>query len=147
MCFSVCVWFIKIQSFYLFIFFAYFFFQFFMNLLFKIYMKRHDRHNKTLWTTDFFNSVFCLVSCSSKDQVPCFILNKVVPHSNLTHLLLRDKKQMLKKTHLGQVFSNLSQALRQRDFFSSFSLITSCRKYNLWGNPLLIHTLCRIKVN
>ena len=23
--------------------------------------KRHDRHNETLWTTDFFNSVFCLV--------------------------------------------------------------------------------------
>ena len=42
------------------------FFQFFMNLLVKIYKKRYDRHNETLWTTDFFNSVFCLVSCSSK---------------------------------------------------------------------------------
>ena len=29
-------------------------------------MKRYDRHNKTLLKTDFFNSVFCLVTCSSK---------------------------------------------------------------------------------
>ena len=35
-----------------------------MNLLVKIYMKRYNRHNETLWTTDFFKSVFCLqVSC------------------------------------------------------------------------------------
>ena len=38
-----------------------FFFQFFMNLLVKIYKKRYDRHNGTLWTTDFFNS--CVLSC------------------------------------------------------------------------------------
>ena len=39
---------------------------FFMNLLVKIYMKRYHRHNETPWTTDFFISVLCLVSCSSK---------------------------------------------------------------------------------
>ena len=85
-----------------------------MNLFVKIYMKRHDRHINTLWTTDFFNSVFCLVSCSSKNQVPYFILNKVVTDSNLTRLLLGGGGG----THLGR---NLSQALRHRFFF--FSLI------------------------
>ena len=39
-------------------------------------MKKHDRHNKTLCTTDFFNSVLCLVYCSSINQVPYFILKK-----------------------------------------------------------------------
>ena len=73
---------------------AYFFFPFFMNLLVKIYKKRYDRHNETLWTTDFFNFVFCLLSCSSKNHVPYF---KAVTDSNLTHLLLRRKKKMLKK--------------------------------------------------
>ena len=70
----------------------YFFFpcllSFFFNFACQTYMKRHDRHNKTLWTIDFFNSVFCLVSCSSKNQVPHFILNKVLTDSNLTRLLL-----------------------------------------------------------
>ena len=64
------------------------FFPFLMNLLVKIYMKRCDRHNKTLWTTDFFNSVFGLVSCSSKNQA--------VTDSNLTALLLRGKKKFKK---------------------------------------------------
>ena len=56
----------------------------------KIYKKRYDRHSETLWTTDFFNSVFCLVSCSSKNQVTYF---KAVTDSNLTRLLLRKKKK------------------------------------------------------
>ena len=55
--------------------FFFFFFHCFMKFLVKIYMERYERHNKTLWTTDFFNSVLCLVSCSSKNQVPYFILN------------------------------------------------------------------------
>ena len=38
-----------------------FFFQFVMNLLVKIYMKRHNRHNKTLCSTDFFNSVLSCI--------------------------------------------------------------------------------------
>ena len=74
---------------------AYFFFQFFMKFLVKIYKKRYEKHNETLWTTDFFNSVFCLVSCSSKNQVPYF---KAVTDSNLTRLLLREKKKKFKKT-------------------------------------------------
>ena len=62
-----------------------------MNLFVKIYKKRYDRHiSKTLWMTDFFNSVFCLVSWSSKNQVPYF---KAVTDSNLTRLLLRKKKK------------------------------------------------------
>ena len=43
-----------------------------MKLLVKIYMKIHVGHNKILCTTDFFNSVFFLVSCSSINQVPYF---------------------------------------------------------------------------
>ena len=86
---------------------AYFFFHFFfMNLLVKIYMKRHDRHAKTLWTTGFFNSVFCLVSCSSKNQVPYFILNKVVTDSKFDTSAAKKKKK--KKMHLGQVFQSLA---------------------------------------
>ena len=73
-------------------FFLHIFFPVFMNLLVKVYMKRHDRHDKTLKTTHFFNSVFCLVSCSSKNQVPYFILNKVVTDSNLKRLLLMKKQ-------------------------------------------------------
>ena len=61
-------------------------------------MKRHDRHSKTLCTTNLFNSVFCLVSCSSINQAPYFILNKVVTDPNLTCLLLRKKKKKKKKT-------------------------------------------------
>ena len=81
-------------------FFACFIFPgfFFMNLLVKIYMKRRDKPNKTLCTTDFFNSVvFFLVSCSSINQVPYFILNKVVTDPNLTRLLLKKKKKKKKK--------------------------------------------------
>ena len=79
----------------------FFFFQFVINLLVKIYMKKHNRH-KTLCTTDFFNSVLWLVSCSSINQVPYFILKKVVTDPNLTRLLLRNKQTSnqttLKKT-------------------------------------------------
>ena len=76
-----------------------------MNLLAKIYMKRHDRHNKTLCTTDFFNSVFCLVSCSSIYQVPYFILKTVVTNPNLTRLLLRkERKKNVKKKKKKNAF-------------------------------------------
>ena len=51
----------KLLIFFFFFFFCLNFFQFIMNSLVKIYMKRHDRHNKTLCTTDFFNS--CVLSC------------------------------------------------------------------------------------
>ena len=66
----------------------------FMSLPVNIYKKRYDRHNETLWTTDFFNFKFCLVSCSSKNQVSYF---KAVNDSNLTRLLLRKKKTVKKK--------------------------------------------------
>ena len=76
--FSVRVYFSKIQDFNFLClkhcFFG-FFFHCFMKFLVKIYMKRYERHNTTLWITDFFNSVLCLVSCSSKNQVPYLILN------------------------------------------------------------------------
>ena len=80
-------------------------------------MKRHDRHNKTLRTTDFFNSVFCLASCSSINQVPYFILNKVVTDPNLTRLLLRKKKKRFKKPHLGQVFQSVTSFETKKFFF------------------------------
>ena len=72
------------------IFFAcLFFFQFFMNLLVKIYKKRYDRHNETIWTTDFFNSVFCLVSCSSKIK---FHISKLWP-TQIWHVFCSEKKK------------------------------------------------------
>ena len=73
-----------------------FFFQFFMNFLVKIYKKRYEKHNETLWTTDFFNSVFCLVSCWSKNQVPYF---KAVTDSNLTSAA-QEKKERKKKKNI-----------------------------------------------
>ena len=95
-----------------------FFPQFFMNLLVKIYRKRYDRHNETLWTTYFFNSVFYFVFCSSKNQVPYF---KAVTDSNLTRLLLRKKKKKKKKTlkkpHLGRVFQSVTSFETYHLFF------------------------------
>ena len=117
--FGAClIWFSKIQAcdFFLLIFF----FSFFMNWLVKIYMKRHDRHNKTLWTTNFFNSVFCLVSRSSKYQVPYFILNKVMTNSNLKCLLLREKK-INKKNAFRSGFP-ICHKLWDIEFFFFFSL-------------------------
>ena len=101
------------------------FFFFLMNLLVKIYMKRHDRHNKTLCTTDFFSSVFCLVSCSSINQVLYSILKKVVTNPNLTHLLLREKKNVKKKKK--NAFRSglpICHKLWDKEFFS-YSLIIS----------------------
>ena len=74
---------------------AWFFFSFFYDLLVKKYKKRYDRHNETLWTTNFFNS--CVLPCILfiQNQVPCF---KAVTDSNLTRLLLRKKKKTVKKT-------------------------------------------------
>ena len=37
-----------------------------MNLLVKIYMKRYNRHNKTLWTTDFIQKSSSLCSYQTK---------------------------------------------------------------------------------
>ena len=78
-----------------------FFSLYFMDLLVKIYKKIYDRHNETLWTTDFFNSVFCLVSCSSKIK---FQISKLWP-TQIWHVCCSGKK---KKTHLGQVFQSVT---------------------------------------
>ena len=74
------------------IFWLIFFPSFFMNFLVKIYKKRYDRHNEALWTTDFFNSVFCLVSCSSKIK---FHISKLWP-TQIWHVCYSEKKK--KKT-------------------------------------------------
>ena len=88
------------------IFFQFFFF---MTVLVKIYVKRYDKHNKTLWTTDFFNSVFCLVSCSSKNQVPYVITKKLWP-TRIWHVCCSEKKKKktLKQPYLGQVFQSVT---------------------------------------
>ena len=39
--------------------------QFVVNSPVKIYMKRYDMHNKTVWTTDFFNSCILFIQKSS----------------------------------------------------------------------------------
>ena len=64
------------------------FFPVFMNLLVKINEKIYDRHNETLWTTDFFNSVFCLVSCSSKIK---FHISKLWP-TQIWHICCSEKQ-------------------------------------------------------
>ena len=103
-----------------------FFSQFFMNFLVKIYKKRYDKHNETLWTTDFFNSVFCLVSCSSKNQVPYF---KAVTDSNLTRLLLRKKKKKKKSLKKNAFRSGLPICHELWDIaFIFFSLSQSTNK-------------------
>ena len=74
---------------------ASFFFSVFYDLFVKKYKKRYDRHNETLWTTDFFN--FCVLPCILfiQNQVPYF---KAVTDSNLTRLLLKkEKKKNVKK--------------------------------------------------
>ena len=84
---------------------AWFFFPVFYDLLVKKYKKRYDRHNETLWTTNFFNP--CVLPCVLfiQNQVPYF---KAVTDSNLTRLLLRKKKKNVKKPHLGQVFQSVT---------------------------------------
>ena len=82
-----------------------FFSSFLWPLLVKIYKKRYDRHNEILWTTtDFFNSVFCLVSCSSKIK---FHISKLWT-TQIWHVCCSERKKKKKKeketTHLGQVF-------------------------------------------
>ena len=79
--------------FFFFFLLAYFLSSLFMNVLVKIYKKRYDRHNETLWTTDFFNSVFCLVSCSSKIK---FHISKLWP-TQIWHVCCSGKKKKKKK--------------------------------------------------
>ena len=99
-----------------------------MNLLVKIYKKRYDRHNETLWTTDFFNSVFCLVSCSSKIK---FHISKLwttqiwyVCYSEKTTKKKKPNKQTNKQKKLLKKCikvrsSNLSRVLRHSIYFFS----------------------------
>ena len=98
-----------------------------MNLLVKIYMKRHDRHNKTLCTTDFFNSAFCLVSCSSINQVPYSEQSCDRPKFDTSAAQKKkEKKKEVKKTALGQVFQSITSFETSIDFFFSFSLMQGC---------------------
>ena len=75
-----------------------------------MYKKKYNRHNVTLWTTDFFNSVFCLVSCSSKNQVPYL---KAVTDSNLTRLLLRKQNKTKTKQNKTKKQTKLKQKQKQ----------------------------------
>ena len=80
-----------------------------MNLIVKIYKKRYDRHNKTLWTTDF-NSVFCLqVSCILLIQKSNSIFqscDRLKPDTSAAQGGGGTLKK--KKTHLGQVFQSVT---------------------------------------
>ena len=81
--------------------------------------KRHDRHNKTLWTTDFINSVFCLVSCSSKkissiyhSEQSCDQLKFETSAAQKKKMLKnknknKTKTNIKKNTHLGLVFQSV----------------------------------------
>ena len=80
-----------------------------MNFLVKIYKKRYDKHNETLWTTDFFNSVFCscilLIQKSSSIFQSC---DRLKSDTSAAQKKKKKKKKHLKKkkkkTRLGQVF-------------------------------------------
>ena len=119
----------KLLIFLFFFFTCLIFFQFFMSLLVKIYMKRHDRHFEQQISSTL---VFCLVFCSSKNQVPYFILIKAVTDSNLTRLLLEGGEPNLlktvkkKKTHTHTFRSGLPICHKLWDielFKKKFSLI------------------------
>ena len=80
----------------------------------------------------FFNSVLCLVSCSSKNQVPYFILNKgcdplkfdtsAAQEKTKTKTKNKNKtKKVKKKMHLGQVFQSVTSFETQFLFFFFFS--------------------------
>ena len=75
------------------------FFHFFMNLLVKIYKKIYDRHNETLWKTDFFNSV---LSCI------LFIQKSSSIFQSWDRLKSDTSASQKKKTHLGQVFQSVT---------------------------------------
>ena len=115
----------KNSSFWFLIFFllAYFFFQFVMNLLVKTYMKIYDRDNETLWTTDFFNSVFCLISCSSKNQIKFLILywtkscDRLKSDTSAAQKKTNKQTKNVKKPHLGQVFQSLTSFETYNLFF------------------------------
>ena len=96
-------------------FVLFFFLQFFMSLLVKIYMKKH---NKTLWTTDFFNSVFCLVSCTSTKSSSIFHTEQSYDRLNFDTSAAQKKKKVKKKTHLGQVFHSVTSFETLIFFFS-----------------------------
>ena len=81
-----------------------------MNLLVKIYMKRHDRHDKTLFTTDFFNC--CVLSCILFIHKSSFLFHteKVVTDPNLTCLLLRkNQKKKQNKTKQNKTKKNIKK--------------------------------------
>ena len=68
------------------------FFPVFYELSCQKKKKRYDRHNETLWTTDFFQ--FCVLSCILFIQKSNSIFQT---DSSLTRLLLRKKKKKKKK--------------------------------------------------
>ena len=98
-------------------------FSFFMNLLLKIYMKRYDRYNETLWTTHFFSSVIRLVSCSSENQVSHFILSRDCDRLKFDTSAAQEKKKLKKQnktkktnkqTKKKRIYVSSSNSLRYR---------------------------------
>ena len=71
-----------------------------MNFLVKTYKERYDKHNETLWTTDFFNS--CVLSCILLIQKSSSIFQSSDQLKSDT--CAAQEKKRLKKPRLGQVF-------------------------------------------
>ena len=118
-----------------------FFSSFFMNLLVKIYKKRYDRHNGTLWKTDFLNSVFCLVSCSSKIK---FHISKLWP-TQIWHVCCSEKKQTNKRVKKNGFRSGLPICHELWDIAFIFSALSSLwwietHHPNQWASPFESHT-------
>ena len=88
-----------------------------MNLIVKIYMKIYDRHNKTLWTTDFLQlcvlSYILLIQKSSS----LFYTKQSCDRLKSDTSAAQEKK----KNHYGQVFQSLTSFETCNFFF--FSLI------------------------
>ena len=74
-----------------------FFFSFLWLVCQKIQEKIYDRHNETLWTTNFFN--FCVLPCILfiQNQVPYF---KAVTNSKPDTFAAQKKKKNIKKKHI-----------------------------------------------
>ena len=67
------------------------------------------QHNQTLWTTDFFNSVSCILFFQNSRSIfhteqSCYRLKFETSAAKKK----KKKKNMLKKTHLGQVFQSVT---------------------------------------
>ena len=132
-CFTVHVWFSKIRAFNFFCLLN--FFTFLYELACQNIHARHDRHNKTLRTTDSFNS--CVLSCTLFIQKSSSIFHTEQSCDRLkfdTSAAQKKTKQnknvKKKKMHLGQVFQSVTSVETLNFFLPYMSSMYSFRGVN-----------------